>query len=257
MFSGQITFSALKGIAAIKSGDCVASAVARSAEEFKTPLKSGDVVVIAQKVISKSEGRTVDLRSVIPSPLAQTVAREVDKDPRLVEVILGQSKKIVRKARVAPGKGRLIVETLSGMIMANAGVDVSNTGGAGFATLLPVDSDVSARVIASNLRVKTGAEVAVIVSDTAGRPWREGLVDIAIGCHGIKALADRRGEKDMDGVELVATEMAVADQIVAAAGILMEKNGGYPVVVVRGLRFNTAGSGAGELLRSPSEDLFR
>ncbi len=257
MFSEQVIFSALKGLPAINSGDCLASAIAGSLENSRLSLGDGDVLVVAQKIVSKSEGRRVDLRSVTPSAFAKTVSEAVEKDPRLVEVILSQTKKIVRMEKTAPGKGRLIVETRSGMIMANAGVDLSNTGAADTATLLPESPDVSADLIAAKLREKFGAKVAVIISDTAGRPWRQGLVDIAIGCSGIKALADRRGGKDMDGFELTATEMAVADQIAAAAGILMEKDSGCPVVLAKGIVFDTACEGSGELLRKSSEDLFR
>lgn len=257
MPSEQVIFSALKGIARIKSGDCIATAIVRSLQDSRISPRRGDIVVVCQKIVSKSEGRSVSLRSVTPSAFAETVAKEVDKDPRLVEVILGQTRRVVRMEKPAPGKGRIIAETHSGTVMANAGVDLSNTGAEDTATLLPVNPDLSAERIARKLLRKTGEEVAVIISDTVGRPWRQGLVDIAIGCSGIKALADRRGEKDMCGFELTATEMAVADQIAAAAGILMGKDSGFPVVLARGLEFNPACEGAGELLRPPSEDLFR
>ncbi len=257
MSSQQVVFSALGGLPEVKAGDCVASLIVRALGAAEISPLPGDVFVIAQKIVSKSEGRAVDLRSVAPSENARLIAEEVDKDPRLVEVILGQTKRIVRKGMVAPGKGRLIVETVTETVMANAGVDLSNTGGDDIATLLPVDSDASARGIAAKLGDLTGVSPAVIVSDTAGRPWREGLVDIAIGCAGIKALEDFRGKKDMRGSELVATEMAVADQIAAGAGILMEKDSGCPVVLARGVEFESSQSGAGELLRKRSEDLFR
>lgn len=241
----------------IKSGDCVASAIEAALESSGTRLRGGDVLVVAQKIVSKSEGRSVNLGSVTPSAFARTVAEETDKDPRLVEVILGQTRRILRMEKTASGKGRLIVETRSGIVMANAGVDLSNTGAEDTATLLPAEPDLSAGRIAGKLREKSGAEVAVIVSDTAGRPWREGLVDIAVGCSGIKALENHRGGRDMRGLELTATEMAVADQIASAAGILMKKDSGRPVVLARGLEFDTDCKGAGELLRKPSEDLFR
>ncbi len=257
MSSEQVVFSAVKGVSLIKPGDCVASEIAAALERSRISLRDGDVLVVAQKIVSKSEGRIVNLRSVTPSAFAGTVAKEVDKDPRLVEVILGQTRRILRMEKTAPDKGRLIVETHSGIVMANAGVDLSNTGAADTVTLLPLNPDSSADTIADKLREKSGAQVAVIISDTAGRPWRQGLVDIAIGCSGIKALADYRGGSDMCGLELTATEMAVADQIAAAAGILMEKDSGCPAVLARGVEFDASRRGSGELLRKPSEDLFR
>lgn len=254
--------SAVEGIPEIKSGDCIAGLITHALEQSGEFLQNGDVLVIAQKIVSKSEGRAVNLHEVVASAATEELAREVGKDPRLVEVILREARSVVRKGVVrggdrAPGRGRIITETASGMIMANSGVDISNTGGEDIATLLPVDSDASAHSIASKLRETVGVRVAVIVSDTAGRPWREGLVDIAIGCSGIKALENYRGKSDMRGATLVATEMAVADQAAAAAGILMKKSSGLPVVLVRGLEFSAAGAGTGELLRKPSEDLFR
>ncbi|WP_462136964.1 coenzyme F420-0:L-glutamate ligase [Candidatus Mycalebacterium sp.] len=262
MSSEKVVLSALEGMPEVKSGDCVAGLITQSLKQSGESPQNGNVFVIAQKIVSKSEGRAVNLREVTPSAAAEELAHEVDKDPRLVEIILREARRVVRKGIVRggnrePGKGRLITETASGMVMANSGVDLSNTGGEDVVTLLPVDSDASADSISSKLRETIGVRSAVIISDTAGRPWREGLVDIAIGCSGIKALEDYRGKSDMRGATLVATEMAVADQIAAAAGILMKKDSGLPVVIVRGLEFNPEGSGAGELLRKPSEDLFR
>lgn len=230
-------------------GSLIAAALSRRGIEAER----GDAVVVAQKVVSKAEGRSVDLRSVEPSSEAVALASEVDKDPRLVEVILRESVRIVRKGLVSPGKGRIIAETRSGMIMANAGVDLSNTGGEHIATLLPLSPDESADAI----RGKIGGRPAVIISDTAGRPWREGLVDMAIGCSGINPLSDHRGKTDMRGAELVATEMAVADQIAAGAGMLMGKAAAVPAVFVRGAVFESPGRGAGALLRKSPEDLFK
>ena len=253
----QVVFSALGGIPEVAPGDCVASLISDALERHGHGAREGDALVVAQKIVSKAEGRVVDLRAVEPSARARALAAEVEKDPRLVEVILRESKRIVRKGMVSAGKGRIIAETNSGMIMANAGVDLSNTGGEHLATLLPVSADVSADAIREKLRRLRGSGAAVIISDTAGRPWREGLVDIAIGCSGMKALSEYRGPGDMSGAEMVATEMAVADQIAAGAGLLMRKNSGSPVVLARGAGFDPGGSGAAEIVRKSAEDLFR
>lgn len=253
----QVVFSALEGIPEVAPGDCVASVVCAALERHGLRAGAGDALVIAQKIVSKAEGRVVDLRAVEPSDRAVELAAEVEKDPRLVEVILRESAGIVRKGMAAAGKGRIIAETRSGMIMANAGVDLSNTGGEELATVLPVSADASADAIREKLSRLCGSGAAVIISDTAGRPWREGLVDMAIGCSGISALSDYRGTGDMRGAELVATEMAVADQIAAGAGLLMRKDSGSPVVFARGAGFEPGGSGAGALVRKSAEDLFR
>ena len=156
-----------------------------------------------------------------------------------------------------PEKGRLIVETRGGVISANAGVDASNVSGGDNVTLLPIDSDESARGLSQGFNDLRGSEIAVIITDTVGRPWRDWLLDFAIGCAGIKALKDYRGEKDSKGFELNATVMAVADEIASAAGLLMEKSDSVPVVIVRGYSFEKADTGAKELIRDPEEDLFR
>lgn len=255
--AGEIRLVPMRGIPEVKKGDSlgemILSAVAR--EDF--PFLDGDIVVIAQKVVSKAEGRVVSLSGVKPSGFALTVSKEVSKNPRLVEVILGESRRIVRMDERESGKGRLIVETAGGLILANAGVDASNVSGGEDVTLLPLDSDRSAGVIRKHIKEGTGKDVAVIITDTVGRPWREGLTDVAIGCSGIKALSDRRGETDSKGLTLTATEMATADQVACAAGLLMEKTAAIPVVVVRGVDYIRGEGGSGELIRDPAHDLFR
>jgi coenzyme F420-0:L-glutamate ligase/coenzyme F420-1:gamma-L-glutamate ligase len=172
-------------------------------------------------------------------------------------VILSETTKIIKMDQRKPEKGRLIVETRGGVISANAGVDASNVSGGNMVTLLPIDSDKSADKLADGFKEKLGVYVAIIITDTVGRPWRDGLVDIAIGCSGIKALKDYRGETDSKGFELNATVMAVADEIASAAGLLMEKTDSVPVVLVKGYKYESGGRGAKELIRNPEDDLFR
>ena len=254
---GPISLSAVEGIPEIREGDDLVAAISEALSSGGIKLERGDVLVIAQKIVSKAQGRIVDLGEVAPSDFARTLSKEISKDPALVEVILSETTKIIKMDQRKPEKGRLIVETRGGLISANAGVDASNVSGGDKVTLLPVDSDKSARALAEGFKSSSGIEVAVIITDTVGRPWRQGLVDVAIGCAGIKALRDYRGDRDSKGLELVATEMAVADQVATAAGLLMEKAGSVPVVIVRGYDFVRSNDGAGELIRPAEDDLFR
>ncbi|HVY54556.1 MAG TPA: coenzyme F420-0:L-glutamate ligase [Thermodesulfobacteriota bacterium] len=255
--SGEISIIPISGIPEITSGDDLVKTVLVALGRNGISLRNGDVIVFAQKIISKAEDRIVRLDDVKPSPFALTLSKEVSKDPRLVEIILGETTKIIKMDQRKPEKGRLIVETRGGVISANAGVDASNVSGGDAVTLLPVDSDLSAEKLASGFRKEAGAEVAVIITDTVGRPWREGLVDIAIGCSGIKPLKDYSGRKDSKGLVLSATVMAVADEIASAAGLVMEKADSVPVVIVRGYGFEKGEGGARELIRNPEDDLFR
>jgi len=252
-----ISLMPITGIPEIQEGDDLVSLVSEAVSALGLRIEDGDVLVFAQKIVSKSEGRIVDLNDVTPSGFAKTLSKEVSKDPRLVEVILSETTKIIKMDQRKPEKGRLIVETRGGVISANAGVDASNVTGGDKVTLLPVDSDESARELAKGFKGLGGAEIAVIITDTVGRPWRDGLVDIAIGCAGIRALKDYRGETDSKGFELNATVMAIADEISSAAGLLMEKTDSVPVVIVRGYDFEKGGTGAKELIRDPEYDLFR
>ena len=207
------------------------------------------VLVVAQKVVSKHEGRVVALSDVKPGARAQEIARQVDNDPRKIELVLRESRRIVRQV-----PGVLICETHHGLICANAGVDLSNSpDDAGeVAILLPEDPDASAE----RIRAALGPGRAVVISDTFGRPWREGLLDLAIGVAGMSPLRDQRGEVDREGRELQVTVMALADQLTAAAGILMEKSAGIPAVWIEGVTPDGRGSLA-DLLRDPENDLFR
>lgn len=253
----SISIIPVRGIPEIRPGDDLVKIVCLAVKERGLSILDGDIVVFAQKIISKAENRIVKLNEVEPSPFALTLSKEVSKDPRLVEVILSETTKIIRMDQRKPEKGRLIVETRGGIISANAGVDASNVSGGDSVTLLPVDSDKSAGNLVRGFKTETGADVAVIITDTVGRPWREGLVDIAIGCSGIRPLRDYRGREDSKGLVLNATVMAVADEIASAAGLVMEKTDSVPVVVIRGYRFEKGDGGAREIIRKPEDDLFR
>lgn len=253
----KISLLPVDHIPEIRPNDNLIKILVNSVKKNNIEIKENDIIVVAQKIISKAENRIINLKEVIPSNFAKTVSREVSKDPKLVEIILNETKKIIKMDQRKKNKGRLIVETRNGLILANAGVDTSNVSGGNSVTLLPLDPDNSAEKIKRGIKKHLGKNVAAIISDTVGRPWRDGLVDIAIGCAGIRALNDQRGKKDSKGFKLNATVMATADQIAAAAGLLMEKNNSTPVVIVRGLRFNKNSRGSRELIRNPKEDLFR
>lgn len=256
-FPKPLSIIPVPGIPEIRPGDDLVRILADAAVEAGISIEEGDVVVFAQKIVSKAEGRIVDLNEVEPSPFAESVAKTLGKDPRLVEVIFSETTKVIRMDQRKPDKGRLIVETRGGLISANAGVDASNVSGGDHVTLLPVDSDESARKLAEGIKRTFGVETAVIITDTVGRPWRDGLVDIAIGCHGMKAMRDLRGGLDAKGLVLIATAMADADELASAAGLVMEKSSSVPVVIIRGYEYEKGGTGAREIIRDPEEDLFR
>jgi coenzyme F420-0:L-glutamate ligase/coenzyme F420-1:gamma-L-glutamate ligase len=238
----------VEGLPEIRPGDDLAALIVAAA----SPLDSGDVVVIAQKVVSKAEGRLRNLGDVAPSERALELARSLEADARLVEVILGESTRVVRADRV------LIVETHQGFVCANAGVDKSNVDGDDEVCLLPLDCDASARNLQERISALAGAHVGVVVSDTFGRAWRMGLVNVALGVAGLPALIDYRGLPDDFGMPLQATVVAVADEIAAAAELLMGKTRRVPVVIVHGLDVFECTSGNGhELVRPPELDLFR
>ncbi len=247
----RIEVFGIRGLPELRPGDDLARLSLAGADAQGTPLEPGDVVVLSQKAVSKVEGRLVRLADVTPSALAVEVGREHKKDPRLIEVILGESRRIVRMNR-----GVLITETRHGQICANAGVDQSNVG-LGWASLLPEDPDASARAFADRVRAERGVEVAVIVADTFGRPWREGLVNVAIGVAGLRCLQTYLGVPDAHGYTLQATILAVADELAAAAELVMGKLDQVPVAVVRGYRYDPGPGSARELLRDPNLDLFR
>jgi coenzyme F420-0:L-glutamate ligase/coenzyme F420-1:gamma-L-glutamate ligase len=237
----------LPGIPEIEPGVDLAGLIAGSG------LRDGDVLVLAQKVVSKAEGRVRRLADVDPSERALAMAAKLGKDARMVQIVLDESEEVVRAAH-----GVLISRTRHGFVCANAGVDTSNVPGEAV-TLLPEDPDASARGLRAALRERTGIAPAVVISDSFGRAWRLGQVEVAIGCAGLQPLDDRRGEHDALGEELSATELAVADEAAATAGLVRDKAGREAVVLVRGLeRYVTAedGPGAEALVRPLAEDLF-
>jgi coenzyme F420-0:L-glutamate ligase / coenzyme F420-1:gamma-L-glutamate ligase len=237
------------GIGELEAGESVAAAIARNAR-----LDAGDIVCISQKIVSKAEGRVVDLDDVDPGDRALELAARLDKDPALIELVLAESRRVVRAER-----GVLITETAGGLICANAGIDASNVPGGRRVALLPRDADASARRVRGQLGALCGVRPAVIISDSFGRPWRLGQSEVAIGCAGIEPIDDWRGEVDAHGRELTATAIAAADQIAAAADLLRDKCSRTPVVLVRGLDAVTEedGPGAAALLRAAEQDLFR
>jgi coenzyme F420-0:L-glutamate ligase / coenzyme F420-1:gamma-L-glutamate ligase len=244
----RLEIVALSTLPEVRRGDDLAALIRQAAAHEGQTIDHSLVLAVAQKIVSKAEGAVVDLREIQPSALARSWAAKWGKDERLIELILAQSRRIVRMDR-----GVLITETLTGFVCANAGVDQSNVDdGDNFATVLPSDPDASARL----LRASLGCG-AVIITDTFGRPWREGLLDVAIGVSGLDPLDDRRGLKDRNGRELASTIIAVADQLAAAAGLVMPKASGRPVALIRGFEWQPAEGSAGSLLRKPEQDLFR
>jgi coenzyme F420-0:L-glutamate ligase/coenzyme F420-1:gamma-L-glutamate ligase len=241
----------IEGLPEINQGDDLGRLIADAAARQGTPLVGRDLLVVSQKIVSKSEGRTVRLADVIPSPAARAIAAEIERDPRLTEVILGESRRIVRK-----DKGVLIVETHHGFVCANAGVDQSNVD-ADTACLLPEDSDRSARALRDRLRSLTGHALAIVVADTFGRPWREGLTNVAVGLAGFLPLKSYLGELDPAGHVLQATIIALADELASAAEPAMGKLDRIPVAIIRGLAWDAAEGSSQALLRDPARDLFR
>jgi coenzyme F420-0:L-glutamate ligase / coenzyme F420-1:gamma-L-glutamate ligase len=249
--SRSLQLFALPGLPEIHDGDALARIIVQAARRAKIAFRGGDVLVIAQKIVSKAEGSIVCLNEVEPSPRAVQLSATLKKDARLIELILRESRRVVRDHPV------LITETRHGFVCANAGVDHSNVPGEGVVTLLPRDPDASARHLAAELEQSTGKRVGVIISDTFGRPWRLGLTNVAIGAARVPVLLDLRGTLDRNGKPLQATILAIADELAAAAGLLMGKADGIPVVIVRGYRYAPASEPATRIIRPPYEDLFR
>ena len=239
----------VEGIPEIGPGDDLAELIGRAVGEN---LRAGDILIVTHKIVSKAEGRLVDLRTIEPSALAKGFAARYERDPRQIEIVLRESRRIVRMDR-----GLIIAETHHGFVCANAGVDASNVPGDDVVCLLPIDPDGSAAKLREALVSRTGSDPTVIVSDSFGRPWREGITDVAIGVSGMNPLADYRGERDPHGHPLEASVLAVADELAAAAELVMGKTTGIPVAIVRGYPY-ARGSGTGrDLLMPPERDLFR
>lgn len=246
----MVTFDAVSGLPEFAPGDDLAGAILERAD-----LRDGDIVVIAQKVVSKCEGRFADPASAVPTEQARELAELTEKDPGLVQLILDESNEVLRAA-----PGVLIVETRHGFVCANAGIDSSNVPGDDRVLLLPLDSDASARAIRARLQTGASARLGVIVTDSFGRAWRTGQSDVAIGCAGIDPLLDLRGGHDRGGRELAATIQAVADELAAGADLARAKDSGEPIVIARGradLVSEADGPGATAGLREREQDLFR
>jgi coenzyme F420-0:L-glutamate ligase/coenzyme F420-1:gamma-L-glutamate ligase len=238
------------GLPEVTEGDRLGELVAGAAQ-----LEPGDVLVVSQKVVSKAEGRVRRLAEVEPESEARELASRLDKDPALVQAVLDESRSVIRAQ-----EGVLITETHSGWICANAGIDASNVPEEGIVTLLPLDPDASAQRIRSQIRRATGNAPAVVISDSFGRPWRRGQVDVAIGCAGLSPLEDWRGGRDRAGRELTATLIALADELAAAADLVRDKDAGVPAAIVRGFGERVSdddGPGAASIQRPSQDDLFR
>jgi coenzyme F420-0:L-glutamate ligase/coenzyme F420-1:gamma-L-glutamate ligase len=249
----SVTITPITGIPPINPGDDLTGLLLTALEQMPLPLADDDIVVVCQKVVSKAEGRVARLAEVVPSAFARHLAAQTtDKDPRIVEVILRETRRIVRMDR-----GHLVVETGPGWVCANAGIDESNSLAPDTVILLPADPDASARALRDTVRARAGVTVAVLITDTWGRAWRDGLVDFAIGIAGMEAMLDLRGQTDMTGRELHHTVMAQADALAAAAGLVMKKGDGIPAVLVRGYPFVRGEGNATKLIRAKELDLFR
>lgn len=237
----------------IKKGDNIVDLILKSIKDKNGSLQENDIVVITHKIISKAEGRTTDLRNIVPSEESKKISSNTGKDPRLVELIISQSNEIVKIERDI-----IITETKHGFVCANAGIDTSNVGKlSDHVLLLPDDPDESARNIRKDINARTGVNVGIIISDTFGRPFRKGQVNIAIGVAGIDPIKSYIGKRDMYGNILRVTEIAIADEITSAAELVMGKSSHVPVSIVRGYDFSFNDSSISKVTRSKKDDLFR
>jgi coenzyme F420-0:L-glutamate ligase / coenzyme F420-1:gamma-L-glutamate ligase len=250
--AAEVRIIGLQGLPNVAPGTDLAQVITEAAQTQGLAFASGDIMVVTQKIVSKAEGRLVDLRTVRPSPFAVRVAAVQEKDPQVVEVVLRETKRVVKMAQRT-----IISETHHGFVCAHAGVDESNVAGEGTVALLPVDADASARRLRQGIRERAGVDLAVIISDTFGRPWREGLVNVAIGIAGMEPLKDYRGLPDTEGRILKVTTLAVADELASAAELVMGKLDRVPVAVIRGYPYTPGEGDSKRLLRAPEKDLFR
>lgn len=246
----EVRVIGLSGLPEVRAGDDVPALIIEAARTGPG-IEAGDVLVVTQKIVSKAEGRVISLADVTPGPEAERLAAETEKDPRLVEMILRESVRIVRQRGSV-----LITETRHGFVCANAGIDASNVGPEGTVCLLPEDPDRSASTIRDAVQT-TGADVAVIISDTFGRPWREGHTNVAIGVAGMSPFVDYVGKTDSFGYELRVSTLAVADELAAAAELVQNKLDGVPVSIIRGYEYPRGEGTAREMVRDAESDLFR
>ena len=236
----------------IQPGDDLVSLLLDAIDRSKVGLKDGDILVMCQKIVSKAEGAVVDLKTVEPSDFAHQIADQWEKDPRIVEVVLRESNRIVMMKN-----GVVITETKRGWVCANSGVDASNTLADDIVIVLPEDPDKSAKNMRTAIQERRNISIGIVITDTFGRPWRDGLVEFALGVSGFEGLLDLRGGEDLQGRELSHTVISVADELACAAGLLMEKSAAVPAVIVRGYKYIPA-EGNGQVLIRPAEaDLFR
>jgi len=252
-YMNRVEVIGVRGLPIIKEGDDLAKMICEAAERQGTPIQKGDIIVITHVIVSRTEGNVVNLGNVIPSDFAKAFAQQFDKDPAIIEVILREARGIVRM-----GDGKLITETNHGFICANSGVDQSNVSGGRSVALLPKNPDHSAREMRRNIRKLTGKDVAIIISDTHGRPLREGEINIAIGVAGIKPIRDRRKEKDLFGYVLRVKRTAVADELASAAELVIgQANEGIPAAIIRGYPYpKSERAKATDLIRPREKDLF-
>jgi coenzyme F420-0:L-glutamate ligase/coenzyme F420-1:gamma-L-glutamate ligase len=245
---------AVEGLPLIQPGDNLGELIINAAKKQNMPLQEGDIIVVTHVVVSKAEGNIVSLDDVVPSKQAREIAQKTSKDPAMVEIILQETKDIVRV-----GPASIITETKNGIVCANAGVDRSNVSGDRNVVLLPKNPNASAQNIRREIKRLTGADVAVIVSDTHGRPFRMGEINVAIGVAGIEPIRDRRGEKDLFGYVLKVKQTAVADELASAAELVIgQANEGVPVAIIRGYQYKTSeDTSAASLTRPKAMDLFR
>jgi coenzyme F420-0:L-glutamate ligase/coenzyme F420-1:gamma-L-glutamate ligase len=252
----RLELIAVPGLPMVRAGDDLPELITGALQAAGLSLRDRDVVVLAQKIVSKAEGRTVDLATVRPSARAVELARSIGKEPDLVEVVLSESKKVVRSR-----PNLMIMQHRLGFVMANAGVDQSNVAkqdGHRRALLLPVDPDASAADIRERLMQRHGATIGVVISDSFGRPWRRGTVGVAIGCAGLPALIDLRGQPDLFGRTLEVSIIGFADEIAAAASLLQGQAAeAQPVIIIRGLAWTSPATSVAEIVRPPEEDLFQ
>jgi len=252
-YMNRVEVIGVRGLPIIKEGDDLAKMICEAAERQGTPIQKGDIIVITHVIVSRAEGNVVNLDNVIPSDFAKSFAQQFNKDPAIIEVILREARGIVRM-----GDGKLITETNHGFICANSGVDQSNVSGGRNVALLPKNPDHSAREMRRNIRKLTGKDVAIIISDTHGRPLREGEINIAIGVAGINPIRDRRGEKDLFGYVLRVKRTAVADELASAAELVIgQANEGIPVAIIRGYPYlKSEKAKVTDLIRPREKDLF-
>lgn len=250
--SAHIEALPIRGLPEVGPGDRLPDLLLAALARQRRRLRAGDVLVVKHKIVSKAEGRIVRLAGVMPSPRARRWARRWQHDARLVELVLREARRVVRT-----GHGMLITETHHGFICANSGVDLSNVDGGESAVLLPLDPDASARRLHQALQRRTGRHIPVIIADSFGRPWREGLTEAALGVAGLRPLHDYRGRRDPHGYTLHATAECVADELACLAGLVCGKLGRTPACIIRGFRYEPARGAARQIIRPRARDLFR